>query len=95
MRLAESNGELQGLALAQLAISDDIPGDGVVLVLKTARHKDASATMLKDAIVSLLKLDNREAPDAILTALSALDLAENAGGEQSKARQVFTNSESL
>lgn len=95
LRLASSNEQLLGMAIAQLASASDIPPDGVELLLKAARKKDASPTVLANAVAALVKVNAPQAPLAMLTALSALDASQNAANEQNRARALFVRSRAL
>lgn len=91
LRLADSNDGLLATAVAQLSTLQDIPPEGLALLLKAAARDDASATVLADTVGALAKLKNPEVPAALLAAMTTLDAAKNAGNEQNRARQEFGN----
>jgi len=95
LQLAESNDELLATAVAQLATLSDIPAAGTALLLKAAAKTDASPILLSNTIVALAKLKNPDVPPAIVTALTALDAANNASQEQRRAQLAFADSQAL
>lgn len=95
LRLASSNDQLLGAAVAQLASVNDIPQSGITLLLKAAGMKDASPIVLADAVGALAKLNVSEASTGMVAALSTLDNSTDAGKEQDRARDWFVRSGNL
>ncbi|MCA9136424.1 MAG: c-type cytochrome, partial [Planctomycetales bacterium] len=99
IRLAASNEQLLGTAVAQLAaardIARDIPPSGVDLLLGAASKHDAPSTVLADAVRALASQNIAQAPGAMVTALATLQSRPDAGDPQNQARQSFINSREL
>ncbi|TWT89361.1 DUF7133 domain-containing protein [Neorhodopirellula pilleata] len=92
LQLAMSNDELLAAAVSQLASADDIPQNGVALLMKAATKNDINPVVLVDAMAALAKLNVPEASTGMLAALSTLDRSRSAGNEQNKAREIFLRS---
>ncbi len=93
LKLAKSNEEFLGLAIAQLASANDESTEGLELLLRAVNKEGvASFAMLSDAVVALSKRESQESPTAILKALSGLTRVKETNNERSKARDAFVNS---
>ncbi len=95
LRLAETNDRLLGDAVAQLAASRDVPRQAITLLSKAAVSDQASPTLLSNAVVSLAKVNDPTAADAMLKALARLELLTDAGRDQTIARKAFVNAAGL
>ncbi len=94
LKLASTNDQLLGAAIAQLASASEIPKEGIELLLRAVDKENAPSTMLSNAIVVLSKLDSQEAPGAILKALSKME-GKEAIKDRNKARDAFSNSSKM
>lgn len=95
LKLAKSNEQLLGPAVAQLASAKEVPAAGLELLLRVVSKQDASSAMLSDAVVALSKTDAKESPTAILTALSKMKKGKETNNDRKNAREAFVNSARL
>jgi putative heme-binding domain-containing protein len=95
LELAKSKEELLAPALTQLATLGELPDGGLDVVLRGANRKSASPAMLADVVVILSKLETKQAPAALLTALTGLTTQDTPGDLRMKARDAFVNSPKL
>ncbi|NOX98607.1 MAG: c-type cytochrome [Verrucomicrobia bacterium] len=83
-------------AVAQIAVSENMPEGGMPLVLKAARNVDSKAATLAAAIQVLAKSDDKEVMPSMLTALVSLDkLKKGSGKEYETGKTAFLSAPKL
>ena len=93
--LAAQNPELAADAVMQMAALDEIPVEGVPLLVRAARNPTANAGVLAQAVAALAKTDSVEGARAMLAALVSLNDRKGVGKESDSARQAFLNAPKL
>ena len=93
--LAAQNPELAADAVMQMAALDDIPAEGVPLLVRAARNPSANAGVLAQAVAALAKTDSAEGARAMLAALVSLNDMKGVGKESDAARQAFFSAAKL
>ena len=93
--LAGQNPALAPEAVAQMAVAEEIPRDGVPWLIRVARDPQAKPAVLAQAITALAKTDGAEGGRAMLAALVALDKAQGSNKEQDAGRAAFNNAAKL
>ena len=93
--LAAQNPELAADAVMQMAALEEIPAEGVPLLVLAARNPAANAGVLAQAVAALAKTDSAEGARAMLAALVALNDRKGVGKETDTARQAFLNAPKL
>jgi putative heme-binding domain-containing protein len=79
----------------QMAALDEIPVEGVPLLVRAARNPTANAGVLAQAVAALAKTDSVEGARAMLAALVSLNDRKGVGKESDSARQAFLNAPKL
>lgn len=94
--LATQDPTLAPAAVAQMAVVDDIPKEGIPLLTRVARETGAEKpALLAQVITAIVKTDSPEAARAMLSALVALDGAKGSNKEQDAGRSAFNNATRL
>jgi putative heme-binding domain-containing protein len=93
--LAAKDPALAPDAVAQMATVDDIPKDGIPLLVRVARDPASRAATLAQVITALAKTDSADGARAMLVALVALDGVKGSNKEQETGRTAFNNATRL
>jgi len=100
LSLAESNADYLDLAINQLAQHKETPAMAFPMLQQAGNKPNASPKLLADTVVALVRLkpsdiETKNIAHALLVALNALDQANNAQREQSRAQDAFLKSNCL
>ena len=95
LTLATKDPSLATEAVAQMAAADEIPADGIPMLIRVARDPATRPGSLAQVITAIAKTENAEANRAMLAALVSLDHAEGSNKEQDAGRAAFNNSTKL
>ncbi|MEZ5324785.1 MAG: ThuA domain-containing protein [Verrucomicrobiales bacterium] len=93
--LADSDPSFASAAIEQLAATETIPPAAIPMLLKAAQDSATSPATLAQSISALSKTDDTQALPAMLSALVALDSAQDAGQQQRAGAMAFLGAPKL
>ncbi|MCO8120122.1 discoidin domain-containing protein [Stieleria sp. TO1_6] len=95
LRLADSDDQWLGPAVARLASMKRVPPRAIALLQQAVQKEGLDPAVLANAIVALTKVDDSGAAESMLIGLTKLHAVSNAIDTQKLARQAFVDSQQL
>ena len=93
--LAAKDPKLALDAVAQIAVSENIPAAGIPILIEAANDPNAKPATLAQAITALAQTDSAPGASAMLNALVVLDQVKGSGKEQDAGRSAFLSAPKL
>lgn len=93
--MAKEDDTLVPDAVSQIAAAEEVPADGIPILLKAAANPESSPGTLAESVEGLMKTDQPDAVPISLAALAALDKTKGSNKDVERGRNGFLKAPKL